>query len=74
MYNVVMVPYVMVPFCFHSELFKSAAKNLIYIFYISHLVILLIVMYGMSYVSHSLSIESFCLNKLSSHVSRIISM
>ena len=43
---------------------SSVVTNLICIFYVSHLVILLIVMY-MPYVSRSLYIEPFSLNKFS---------
>jgi hypothetical protein len=46
------------------NLFSSVVKNHICIFYVSHLVILLIVMY-MPCVSRSLYIEPFSLNKFS---------
>ncbi len=47
-----------------SHLFSSVVKNLICIFYVSHLVILLIVM-SMPQVSRSLYIEPFSLTKFS---------
>ncbi len=44
---------------------SSVVTNLICIFYVSHQVILLIAMYCMWYVSRSLYIEPFSLNKFS---------